>query len=510
MEPLKRDIVLNIGGASVDAAAFAERDLKLLPKAADVAESAFDTARAVIVAIAPGNIPDMKRSFEGILARAEDHGLAQIILVSSPTDRAQVTAIRSESYAHYKAQIIETGEEIKAAEFIARHKIGEPAKHGFPLKGVEIEPAEIVANFDPEDILLLERAFFDCRKIYLHRQFGGVAALGVYRADAWREEHIVGPCPMPYFIKIASRDDINEERRNYKAYVDHYIPFHLRPNLDVKRCVSGHSKAILVGNFVDDAVPLRKVLKTGGAAGVLFSLFETSLRGFRLQPFVSGQAPSGRVEPFVENRISIPRLEQKSDVIKEAITLGLSTSHREIEERLISAASRLICHKSPYHGDLHQGNIMVRGNDAIVIDFLNTGNGAPLPADPATLEVSLMFDTDDDEKLSDFSTWKELIDDIYPDPFLTLHPPVLFEMRPGKYLWLRKALRELRHILIACERDETAAKIMVATYLMRFARLTKLDILDDNKKLRFRRHAYAIVIAERIARSLSSPTTARP
>lgn len=515
MEPIKRNAVLLIGGTTLNDAPFIERGLKLKAVAAADAESEFETARAIIFALYANDIPAMKKYFDGLATKAEDHGLAQVILVNDAT-LAQVDAIRQKDYKHYKSLIAQQNEASKAAEFIARHKIGQPAKQrdhtklGAPWKVVEIEPAEIGGRFSEEERLLLERAFFDCKKIYLHPLTGGVAALGVFRVDAWREEHVVGPCPMPYFVKIATLEDIDKERWNYKTYVDHYIPFHLRPNLDVRRCVNGHSKAILVGNFVDDAIPLRNVLKTGAAAGILFSLFETTLRGFRLQPFVAGYPPIGGLDTFARNRISIERLESIPEVIAEAQRLGLRLAPAEIEGMLLSAASGVTCYQSPYHGDLHQGNVMVRANDAILIDFLSSKNGAPLPADPATLEVSLMFDTDEDEKLADFPTWQALVDEIYPASFRTLHPPALFETRPGLYSWLRKALRELRHVLIACEQDETTAKIIVAAYLMRFARLAKTDISNENKTLKFRRHAYALVIAERIAQSLQPPAAAGP
>jgi hypothetical protein len=69
------------------------------------------------------------------------------------------------------------------------------------------------------------------------------------------------------------------------SHVEHYIPFNLRPNLDRRRCVRGSKFSAIAGNFVEDAFYLRKALRQGAGAGVLFSTFETSLKGFHVQAF---------------------------------------------------------------------------------------------------------------------------------------------------------------------------------------------------------------------------------
>ena len=147
---------------------------------------------------------------------------------------------------------------------------------------------------------------------------------------------------------------------------------------------------------------------------------------------------------------------------------------------------------------------MVRAGDAILIDFASITNG-PLTVDPATLETSLMFGTESHEKKEDFSEWCAFIDEIYEKEVTTLHPPALFEDKPGHFSWLRRPLRELRHILLACEGSNQEAKVVLAACLMRFSR-QKIETLtsDDAIDLAKNRHCYALVVAERIVKGFSA------
>jgi hypothetical protein len=297
---------------------------------------------------------------------------------------------------------------------------------------------------------------------------------------------------------------VETEKFNYGMYAEHYIPFNLRPNIGRQRCVATRSKAALIGNFVDDAVPLREALQSGHGIGSVFSLFETTLKNFRLQPFASGKKPeNGWLERFATGRIKIDELTAKAKVVARAQALGLTATPRELHDRIAAAARPLACIIGPNHGDLHTGNVMVRGGDAILIDF-GSANHGPLTADPATLEVSLMFGTDSWETENDFTEWQQFIDEIYPVNAMNLRPPALFENKPGSSSWLRRSLRELRHVLLACEGSGMEAQIMLATYLMRYARLDIETLEEDTAKtLAFDRHCFALVVAERIVKGLT-------
>ena len=209
------------------------------------------------------------------------------------------------------------------------------------------------------------------------------------------------------------------------------------------------------------------------------------------------------LEGFVSGRIKLEDLVKKADVIERARELGLTATPEELYAKICAAAKPLSYFQGPYHGDLHTGNVMVRGGDAILIDFGSTSHG-PLTADPATLEASLMFGTESWETKESFSEWRAFIDEIYGAEITSLHPPALFETEPGPFSWLRRSLRELRHVLLACEGSGEEAKVMLATYLMRYARLD-IETLkeDDAKALAFDRHCYALVVADRIVKGFT-------
>ena len=112
-------------------------------------------------------------------------------------------------------------------------------------------------------------------------------------------------------------------------------------------------------------------------------------------------------------------------------TFGLATDPNTLRDRICEAAKTVSCFFGPYHGDLHPGNIMVRGGDAILIDFSSASDG-PLTADPAALEVSLIFGTDEDDKPECFQSGV-FVDEVYESGNLTLHPCRCWKENPDGF-----------------------------------------------------------------------------
>ncbi len=463
MDLPERNSVLVLGDFDLDEQPFAERGLSLSKATIDTAPNFFNYAKAIVLADHPGKFNLAKESYAKIFTLAEDHGLALAVIAHSIEDHSQIAAIKELSKETSTTRIFEVERVAAVAESFARHRIGPSAG------AVQIESPGI--DLGEDESLLLRRAFFDCERIYLESLGGGKASMSVFRVHAWMKQSLVGPLPLPFFVKIAKPSEVETEKSNYRMYAEMYIPFNLRPNIDRRRCVQTRTKAALVGNFVDDAVPLREALRAGYGIGSLFSLFETTLKGFRLQPFVSGLGKdSTGLDYFVSGRIKLDELVKKQDVIARAVALGLTSTPEELHAKIVAAAKPRKYVSGPNHADLHTGNVMVRGGDAILIDFGSTSDG-PLTADPATLEASLMFGTESWETEKLFPEWRVSVDEIYGTEVTTLHPPALFETKPGRFSWLRRSLRELRHVLLACEGSGEEAKIVLATYLMRYARL---------------------------------------
>jgi hypothetical protein len=172
-------------------------------------------------------------------------------------------------------------------------------------------------------------------------------------------------------------------------------------------------------------------------------------------------------------------------------------------QRLVRRRSdELVALEGPIHGDLHAGNVMVRSRDAIVIDFGSMGSG-PLSVDPAILEVSLVFGTDNRDKPELFDAWKSFVDDIYREP---TQPPPLTGVHYN-YEWLAKGIRELRHLMACCGMTHDEALVVLCACLLRFCRLCPSDLhTEELVALSERRRAYALVVAERLSRRYPNAT----
>lgn len=493
MDHIARTNVLKLGPLGVDPRPFTVRGLSLVKvNIADV-ESGVNEARAIVIAEAPDQIGLVRKHFHDLKSLACNYGLALVVLASTTTHSKLLLNLWKELRLGgepriYLAEAIEI-----VAEFLGRYDPGPP------LGDPEIFTSG--SHLSPEMRHILCRAFADCGQLYLEPLGGGKASVSVFCVHAWLKKSVVGPRPLPFFIKVDQPKRIERELFNYAEYADFFIPFYLRPNIDPQRCVKVDGLSAIVGNFVDDSRPLRVALRDNQAPGILFSLFEHSLKGFRAQPFDEQTETRAKLATFIQ---ALAKPEKVHDsTISRAKHLGLRLSPGEIEALLIQATNTVELRFNPYHGDLHSGNVMVRGNDAILIDLSAVRSG-PLAADPAALEVSLVFGSDDSDSMDELFEWLSFANEIYKEA--PVHQPPLAEKRPGPFSWLRRSVREIRHILLGCNCDHPEAAAILATYLMRFARLPLEDCAtEDIKEVARWRHAFALVIAERIAKSLPKP-----
>jgi hypothetical protein len=487
---IPRELVLVVGDEQIEATPFTERRLTIRSATEAEALGLFRVARAIIIAEPPGKFEKITAYFGSLLRRAEEHELLLAVMVHSEKDYLQVQAIQKSASVgtavlFYPHQLVPT------AESIARAYVG-------PQQANEAIIDPPYPDLSAEEEVLLRRAFYDCTRVCLEPLTEGKGSTNVLRVHAWIKGSEVGPRPLPFFAKFSDPVKIRSERHNYQNYAELYVPFNLRPNLNRKRCVRGHRSAALVGNFVEDAIPLRTALRHNTAGAAIFSLFERTLRGFRIQPFVEGKKQS-RLEYFVRSRTKADEI--LPEISDRAELLGLKTSPKTLEDKICVQAQGILTWSGPIHGDLHHGNIMVRHSDAIIIDFASVSHG-PLTADPATLEASLVFGTDKEDKLWDLEKWFSFVRDAYGSVPLVRPPKP--EAEPGTYSWLRQSVREIRHVLFGCDCVDKEAALILACYLMRFARLSLETFIDpDTTELARWRHAYALVIAEQIVDSVS-------
>jgi hypothetical protein len=488
MLPADRRHVLWVGESTPVSAPFIERRLATKHLEIDEVSGAMDKARALIIALRRGELDMLRQALRNCAETALNHGLIVVALLDSDMDFESAEALLGE-FSFAKLIRVEFATNlIDVAESIARasHEVG-------PSCGTVTITGDL-SHVSAASQLLLTRAFHDCESIQVEPLDGGFVTECALRVHGWLRGSRVGPRPMPFFVKVGTLREIAIERQNYAMFADLYIPFNLRPNLIPDRCVRGSERALIVGNFVEDAISLREALRSGQGSTAIFSLFENTLRGFRMQPFTPGNSPTTGLGYFIRNRCWAENIHP--DIVGLAANFGLKRTPAELQDALVAAAGEIKYLSGPYHGDLHAGNVMVRTRDAIVIDLASADFG-PLTADPAALEVSLVFDGM--PASMEFGVWRLFVDQLFAT-LPSLRPPVP-EAKPTAFSWLYRAVRELRHILIGFDSIEPEATVVLAAYLMRFARFHQKTITSPASANECR-HAYALVVAEKLLEAM--------
>ena len=380
-------------------------------------------------------------------------------------------------------------------ERIAREDPG-PADPGEAAIEIRGEP---VPN---ETRLFFRRAFWDCKTISIARLPGGRSA-DVFSVYPIFKDSLVGPRPLPLFAKVDVREKIRKEWDNYQTYVGRYVPFHARPNLEPDRCLVGASHGILVGDFVEQSESLWEVAKRGAAQPALYSLFDHALRGWRLQAYEQDQWPNVRPRMFVSLELLFnPTNPAFAKRERDATAFGAVRSLQEILS--ILKANDGINHRvAPQHGDLHVNNIRALRGEAILIDFNSARVDAPLVADPASLEVSLVFEVDPPDKNTDRviidndnKEWRRLVENLYKPEYLHRAPPPPKE--PGSREWMWACVRQVRLIALESQTQDNEYLFTLIFYLLRRA-----SFQDETSPDKYRRD-YAYYLASRLTDGLVS------
>ena len=503
----ERSNVLVVGPVEVDRTAFDERRLYLDPRTLDdINDDVLSNARGIIISDFPGKYRLTEEYFANLFERVSALGLRTAVQVRGNIDIAQVSKVKDSAYACLierackrlnlrEAQVTNADVEsdyvrigldlVGVAEDFARYNSG--PQLGTPT----IKLLDSKTSLGSETELLLKRAFWDCATIALEPLTGGKTAKDTFRVHATLAAYQFGRQPMPFFFKRGSRKYFEDEKINYLSWAEPFIPFYLRPAFNEARSVTTLTDGALVANFVEAGTPIREAMRSGQGTVGIFSLFEVTLRGLR------GHAmQSKRDIGFADKFLARTRVaEIPVERIERARRLTLRTDIHELERALVERAKMLEGQHGMYHGDLHVGNVMVRQRDAIVIDFGSMEDG-PLTVDSAVLEVSLVFGTDKSDAPDSFPEWRALVDDMFINNS-PLTPPALTSEH-ARLAWLRKAVRELRHIASCCGSSVAERNLILAAALLRFGRLAPFELEDALLDLSEEKRAYALVVAEHI------------
>jgi len=458
-------------GSDEDKTPFTQRQLSVDSCDSNVIAERLPFATAIVVNVKASDRGELATTLRLIAKSAIDHGLAVHVIADSDATQSHVAYVLKELSLTTRVYASTKPSLDRIAEVIARHDAGPSFNAALTFRG---EP--LSANAE----LLLRRAFCDCDQVIVSKLTGGTA--DVLLVHAVFKDSLSGPRPLPFFAKVGPRSSIEQEREIYKLYVEHFVPFYLRPSLDYDRCVLGFETALLVGKFVEHSESLLEVARRNMAQAAIHSLFDDALRGWRLQAREASSNLLQAMPWFVVSDEIPPRR------VVQANAHTVVRSPKELESLLKNAAPVSYL-SAPYHGDLHADNIRVRGNDVILIDFQRVRTG-PLLADHACLEISLAFN----EHQGDSNEgWTDLIDALFSETCFVHPPDPPVEPAPREWLW--NAVRQIRTIALASQRSKAEYLQIVAIALLRFARLparpTDTSVAEARK-------AYAYLVADRL------------
>lgn len=489
---IHRPNVLWQGDPPTDTALFSEflnRQLAVRFIKGNLGVSKCPRVRACVFAITPGKYFRLKEWVHQEVPVAINHGVKPYVFAKNDIDAKQCTEILKAFKLEDRVTVFTEQDFLSTAENIARIQ-PERESRNVTIAGHD------VSNIDK---LLLRRAFSDCKKIHLKRLEGGRAARSVFCVHAWRKAIDGGLRPMPFFAKIDDNGEIEKERQRYGEFATDLIPFYLRPSLDSSRCVCGLEHGILVGNMVEGAISLRKSLQQDNLQLPIYGLFEHTLKGLRQQAHEKCPHADYNLPDFLKRQAGVERIpDSRRKLMQE---FGSHVTPEDVI-KIIEDNGKIPIRLTPIHGDLHQENVLVRGGDAIVIDMSKMTLG-PQSADAASLEVSLSFNTDQDEGDDTFENWKKLVDEIYPSNALP-HPPAP-QHEPSHLNWLRQSVRQIRTLATANTDDPNEYFFVLIAYLLRFTRLEADPKRTSKSKLvAEKRHAYSSIIAGNIAKTLEA------
>lgn len=304
--------------------------------------------------------------------------------------------------------------------------------------------------------LMLRRSFHDCTELYLDHLKGGRSGVDVYSAHATLRKNATGR-PLPFFVKVGSRAEIIREWENYDNYVRPYVPFDLAPHLVTERCAVGARTGIIVGDYIEDAESLAECARSGRAIAVIGTLFDRTLRGWHRQTKVSHSSLWKVLGNLVGGEIDPTRSE-------DAMALGAKRTMGQLRAKLQERPEEQM-NWGPIHGDLHAENILVRGSDAILIDFL-AGRPGLLLGEHAALEVSLAMrvPVGTQDRPFDKEAWERVVRPLYARDTIRGLPAFPDPIEP--YAWLKACVRQIRLYALQMQEGRPGQYAEVLAYFL--------------------------------------------
>lgn len=254
--------------------------------------------------------------------------------------------------------------------------------------------------------LLLKRAFWDCSSIDLFPRTEGMSGVNAFEAFAHFDKNVVGGvAPYRCFIKLGPRDKVAREYENYRTTALENVPFHLGPRLRADRCALGRSQGLITCDYVVGAETLRDCIRDGRGVHVIGNLFNQTLISWRRAASEEPRPLQEFLTEHLRERSVIPAHREPS--MKEH---GATKSLEDLKAIIAKTRPSQPVLVGVIHGDLHATNVLVRMNDAVIIDLERVAKSQPLLLDAASLESGLFIDG----FVGDRRSVEEVLDSLQP------------------------------------------------------------------------------------------------
>lgn len=287
--------------------------------------------------------------------------------------------------------IVESDEDWDAlANTISHNDAGPSPSSTLEIEAVDANGARV--QFEHEDDLLIRRAFSNCRRVQLLGKPNGLSGVSAYEGYAYLGDNEVGgEWPYRFFVKIGKRVKVAREFHKYGTTLLENVPFHLGPRLRRERCVLGLSKGLIVSDFVSGSEPIRDSAREGRGIAAISNLFNVTLLSWR-------RAAKDESLPLAESLMLLLRDDDGNDRTVPPHRLArlddftASGSLGELIQIVKNMPESVPVLTGMVHGDLHATNVLVRMNDAVIIDLERINTSMPLLFDAASLEAGLFVD----------------------------------------------------------------------------------------------------------------------
>lgn len=352
----------------------------------------------------------------------------------------------------------------ETANTIAHNEAG-PA----PSTTLEIEAKDAagkVIEFEGEADLLIRRAFHNCRRVCLFGKANGLSGVGAYEGYAYLGySELGGDWPYKFFVKLGDRVKVAREFHKYGTTLLENVPFHLGPRLRRERCVLGATHGLIVSDFVLGAETICESAREGRGVAAIANLFNVTLLPWRRAAQDEGPPLGDYLLKVLSNENGKPRAvpphrQERLDAFNATVSIA------DLIQIIKNMPPSTLVLTGMVHGDLHATNVLVRGNDAVIIDLERVDASAPLLYDAASLEVGLFVDGFSKDPRSA----KDVLDSVLP-----LYEVEAFEKEDhhcdpsDPSAWFMDCVRQIRMQAKQMERAELQYALMLGVVFIKKA-----------------------------------------